>query len=66
MLRKKEPVRLAKKKERKSFKIENGMIFGIPVEFLLITVIMISFFLLIILFLGPCTESGLVYNRPHY
>lgn len=65
MLRKKEPVRLAKKKERKPL-IRNGMIFGIPVEFLLITVIMISFFLLIILFLGPCTESGLVYNRPHY
>lgn len=65
MLKKREPVRLAKKEERKPL-IRNGMIFGIPVEFLLITVIMISFFLLIILFLGPCTESGLVYNRPHY
>lgn len=65
MLKKREPVRLAKKEERKPF-IRNGMTFGIPVEFLLITVIMISFFLLIILFLGPCTESGLVYNRPHY
>lgn len=60
----KKPVRLAKKEERKPL-IENNMIFGIPVEFVLITIIMTSFFILIMIFMGPCTESGLWFNMPH-
>lgn len=60
----KKPVRLAKKEERKPL-IENNMIFGVPVEFVLITIIMMSFFILIMIFMGPCTESGLWFNGPH-
>ncbi len=61
----KKPVRLAKKEERKPFIDENNMIFGIPIEFVLITIIMTSFFILVIVFMGPCTESGRWYNAPH-
>lgn len=60
----KKPVRLAKKKERKPLIDENNMIFGIPIEFVLITIIMTSFFILVMVFMGPCTESGLQYNFP--
>lgn len=62
---KKKPVRLAKKQERKPLlKIENNMIFGVPIEFILITLIMVCFFGLVLVFLGPCTESGKWFNRP--
>lgn len=55
---------LYKKQEEKPLKIvSNGPLAGIPIEFILITIIMVSFFILIILFLGPCTESGLIYNN---
>lgn len=60
---KRKPVRLAKKEEKKPLiKMENGMIAGIPLEFILITIIMICVFGLIIAFMGPCTESGLWFN----
>lgn len=58
----KEPVRLAKKPEPKPL-IED--IASIPIEFILITIIMISVFGLIIVFIGPCTDSGVWYNMPH-
>lgn len=61
----KKPVRLAKKEERKQFIDENNMIFGIPIEFVLITIIMTSFFILVMVFMGPCTESGQWFNAPH-
>jgi len=62
-MKRKEPVRLHKQKynERKPL-IEDNMIAGVPIEFILITIIMIAFFLLILIFMGPCTESGLQYN----
>lgn len=63
-MKKKQPVRLNKKETQfweEDFYMKE--IRGIPLEFVLITIIMICFFLLIILFLGPCTESGLVYNN---
>lgn len=64
---KKKPVRLQKKEERKPIiKIENNMIAGIPLEFVLITIIMVCFFGLIIAFMGPCTDSGWIYNHPLY
>lgn len=58
----KEPVRLAKKPEPKPL-IED--IASIPIEFILITIIMVSVFGLIIAFIGPCTDSGVWYNMPH-
>lgn len=58
----KEPVRLAKKPEPKPL-IED--IASIPIEFILITIIMVSVFGLIIAFIGPCTDSGIWYNMPH-
>ena len=61
---KKEPARLAKKPEPKPL-IENGMIAGIPLDFVLITIIMICVFGLILAFMGPCTESGGWFNAPH-
>lgn len=66
-MKRKEPIRLQKKEERKPLKIvdSNNMIAGIPIEFVLITVIMICFFGLILLFMGPCTESGMWFNAPH-
>lgn len=60
----KEPVRLAKKPEPKPL-IKNGMIAGIPIEFILIMIITVSIFGLIITFMGPCTDSGVWYNMPH-
>ena len=62
---KKKPVRLQKKEERKPLIDENNMIHGIPVDFLLITIIMLAFFVLLLIFMGPCTESGLWFNMPH-
>lgn len=59
----KEPVRLAKKPEPKP--LIEGIIANIPIEFILITIIMVSVFALIIAFIGPCTDSGLWYNVPH-
>jgi len=65
-MKRKEPVRLAKKPEKKPLmKIENGMIDEIPLEFILITIIMVSFFALVIILMGPCTDSGLWFNMPH-
>lgn len=65
-LKKKEnkPARLSKKPEKKPL-IENGLIAGIPVEFILITIIMVCIFGLIMIFMGHCTESGLWWNMPH-
>ena len=65
-MRKKEPVRLAKKEKKPLFEEEkySKLIFGIPIEFILIMIIMICIFVLIMAFMGPCTESGTVYNRP--
>ena len=62
-MKKKKPIRLEKKQERKPLIDEYNMICGIPLEFILITIIMVSFFLLLLVFMGPCTESGLVYNN---
>ena len=62
---KKQPVRLQKKEEKKPLIDENNMIYGIPVDFLLITIIMLAFFVLLLIFMGPCTESGLWFNMPH-
>lgn len=62
---KKQPVRLQKKEERKPLIDEDNMIYGIPVDFLLITIIMLAFFGLLLIFMGPCTESGLWFNMPH-
>ena len=64
-MNKKKPVRLNKKEERKPLIDKNNMIAGIPIEFLLITIIMIAFFILIMLFMGPCTESGMWFNMQH-
>lgn len=65
-MKRREPVRLAKKEEKKPLiKMENGMIGGIPLEFILITVIMVCVFGLILAFMGPCTESGMWFNMPH-
>lgn len=58
----KEPVRLAKKPEPKP--LIEGIIANIPIEFILITIIMVSVFGLIIAFIGPCTDSGMWYNMP--
>lgn len=59
----KEPVRLAKKPEPKP--LFEDIIANIPIEFILITIIMVSVFVLIIAFIGPCTDSGIWYNMPH-
>jgi hypothetical protein len=60
-MKRKEPVRLHKKEERRPL-IENNSIAGIPLSFILMTIIMVCFFILIMIFMGPCTDSGLVYN----
>ncbi len=67
MRKRNKPIRLAKKQEKKPLKIvdNNNTIAGIPLEFILVTIIMVSFFGLILLFMGPCTESGLQYNFAH-
>lgn len=65
-MNKRKPVRLEKKEERKPLLLdENNMIVGVPVEFILITVILVAIFGLIIAFMGPCTDSGLWFNMPH-
>lgn len=65
-MKKQKPVRLYKKEEKKAFNFdENDMIAGIPLSFILITIIMVCFFGLILLFMGPCTESGMWFNAPH-
>ena len=62
-MKRKEPARLAKKPEKKEFKIvENGLIRGIPVEFILITIIMVSFFIWVLLFMGPASSVEKFYN----
>ena len=61
----KKPVRLEKVEieEEKPLRIcKNSLLYGIPLEFILITIIMVSIFILIMIFMGPCTESGLMYN----
>ena len=60
-----EPVRLAKKQESKPL-IKNGIIAGIPLEFIIIVIIIICIFALIISFIGPCTESGAWYNYKNF
>ena len=67
MKKDKKPIRLYKKEEKKPLRSiinSNNMVYGIPIEFILITIIMVSGFILILLFMGPCVESGWVYNRP--
>ena len=64
MRRRNQPVRLHKKEAKRPLIDENNMIFGIPVEFILITIILGAGFLLILLFMGPCTDSGWMYNHP--
>lgn len=62
-MKRKEPVRLNKRPEKKEFKIvEDGLIRGIPVEFILITVIMVSFFIWVLLFMGPASSMEKFYN----
>ena len=60
-MKKKEPVRLQKKDTKSLYNKETKSIAGIPLEFILITIIMICFFLMVLLFMGPCTESGMWY-----
>ena len=43
--------------------IKSGPMAGIPLEFILITIIMVSVFVLIIVLMGRCVESGLLYNN---
>lgn len=66
MSKKKRPARLQKKQEwyeyNDSYNKELKTIFGIPVSFILITVILIAVFALILIFMGPTTESGMAYN----
>lgn len=59
------PVRLEKKEELKIEKLGKGgyNMKNIPLEFIIITIIMIIFFLSIILFVTSGTDSGLVYNN---
>ena len=66
-MKKKEPVRLAKKPDKRSLVVADdmNMITGIPLSFILITIIMTCVFGLILLFMGPCTESGMWFNAPH-
>ena len=64
-MKRKEPIRLHKKVEKKPLIDVNSMIAEIPLEFILITIIMVCFFGLIIAFMGPATESGLWFNMPH-
>lgn len=63
MKRKNQPVRLHKQEAKRPLIDEDNMIFGIPIEFLLITIILGTGFILILLFMGPCTDSGLMYNH---
>lgn len=63
-MKRKEPARLAKKPEKKPL-IVDGTIADIPIEFILVTIIMVSFFSLIIILMGPCTDSGMWFNMPH-
>ncbi|MBR3209113.1 MAG: hypothetical protein IKF82_02475 [Bacilli bacterium] len=58
-MKKKQPVRLAKKEE-KVIDINKDIL-----TFILIAIIMIAFFVLIMAFMGPCTESGMWFNAPH-
>ena len=67
MSKKKRPVRLQKQEKwyemnNNSYNKELKTIYGIPVSFILITVILIAIFTLILIFMGPTTESGLAYN----
>ena len=63
-MNRKKPKSLRKQENEKPLKIiSSGPLAGIPLEFILITIIMVSVFILIIAFLGPCTESGLIYNN---
>ena len=54
--------RLEKYEEEEYNPFESKTFYGIPMSFILITIIMVCFFILILLFMGPCTDSGLVYN----
>lgn len=67
MSKKRKPARLQKKQEwyeynENSYNKEMKTIYGIPVSFILITVILIAIFVLILIFMGPTTESGMAYN----
>lgn len=64
---KREPVRLEKKKEKKPlWDTNHRFIFGVPVEFIIMLILMSLLFCLIIMLIGPghWTDSGNVYNRP--
>lgn len=62
-MKRKKPVRLAKKEEKKPLiDFDKNSIADIPLSFILITIIMVCFFVLIMVFMGPCTESGLWFN----
>lgn len=62
MSKKRKPARLQKKQEWYEYNEEMKTIYGIPVSFILITVILIAVFALILIFMGPTTESGMAYN----
>ena len=59
------PVRLEKKEELKIEKLGKGgyNMKNIPLEFIIITIIMIIFFLSIIFFVNSGSVCGLVYNN---
>ena len=57
----KKPVRLNKKQPI----IENNMIFGIPISFIIFAILAISFIIFVLFFMGSCTESGMLYNKLH-
>lgn len=59
-MKKKQPVRLAKKEDEIKIDINKDIL-----TFILIAIIMIAFFGLIMIFMGPCTESGMWFNAPH-
>ena len=67
MSKKKRPVRLQKKQEwyemnNNSYNKELKTIYGVPISFILIAIIIIAIFILILAFMGPTTESGMSYN----
>ena len=64
-MKRREPVRLYKKEEKKPLFNYKDIIAGIPLEFILITIIMVCVFGLILAFMGPCTDSGMWFNAPH-
>lgn len=62
IIMKKRQRRLEKVQEEKP--LSGPTIWDIPIEFWLITVIMVCVFILILICMGPCTDSGLWFNNP--